>query len=177
MSIRTATRADADAVRAIHLDAFGESEAGRVAQLAVDLLGEETRPPTLGLLAESDGVAVGHVGFSPLRVAGQPRCQGYILAPLGVVPSGQKLGVGSALVEGGLQRLRAMGVGFVLVYGDPDYYGRFGFDAAVAARYIAPYPLAYPRGWQAIAFGDRSGVRDAQVRIECVASLCDAGLW
>ena len=52
---------------------------------------------------------------------------GYILAPLAVSPEHQKQGVGSSLMKSGIDMLTKDGTGFLLVYGDPDYYERFGF--------------------------------------------------
>ena len=47
-----------------------------------------------------------------------------------------------------------MGVNVVFVYGDPKYYGKFGFSAEVASAYSPPYELQYPFGWQAVALNN-----------------------
>ncbi|MBL37613.1 MAG: GNAT family N-acetyltransferase [Xanthomonadales bacterium] len=176
MDIRIATIRDTDAVRAVHLDAFPEGEGAPVAKLAADLLEEKTTPETLSLVAESDGAIVGHVAFSPVFVEGIDDFNGYILAPLGVKASSQKGGVGRALIEYGMRRLSEKGVEVVFVYGDPDYYGRFGFNAEAASVYNAPYPLQYPFGWQAAVL-DEPTPCDSPVTIACVESLSDPGLW
>jgi putative acetyltransferase len=82
MQIRLATRQDADKVRDVHLSAFPEGEGEVVSELAVDLLSEETTPPTISVMADVDGVAVGHVAFSPVAIDSINDFQGYILAPL-----------------------------------------------------------------------------------------------
>jgi putative acetyltransferase len=69
-----------------------------------------------------------------------------------------------------------MGVDLLFVYGDPKYYGRFGFNADTARNYTAPYNLQYPFGWQAIALNEFDLAR-AAVTISCIASLCDPKLW
>lgn len=176
MTLRIAGSADRDDIHAVHLAAFPESESALVAKLAVDLLAEDTTPQTFSWVAEADGRIIGHVAFSPVTMDSDEPGQGYILAPLGVRPEHHKGGVGSKLVEAGLKHLSDRGVDFVIVYGDPAYYGRFGFSAEAAARFTPPYPLQYPFGWQGLALGEApSG--DTPVRIGCVGSLSDPQLW
>ena len=174
--IRVATSLDRDAVRDIHLCAFAEGEKRIVSTLAVNLLSEETSPKTISLLAEADGAVVGHIAFSPVTVDNNMSWKGYILAPLGVKPEYQKRQIGSKLIESGMERLSKMGVNVVFVYGDPKYYGKFGFNPNVASRYSPPYELQYPFGWQAIALND-DAFTDSAVKISCVAPLSDPELW
>ena len=49
---------------------------------------------------------------------------------MAALPAFQRCGVGSALVQAGLERLRAAGHEFVVVLGHPEYYPRFGFRRA-----------------------------------------------
>jgi putative acetyltransferase len=53
------------------------------------------------------------------------------LAPMAVAPSWQRQGVGSKLVERGLEVCREAGYEAVIVVGHPSYYPRFGFTHAV----------------------------------------------
>jgi putative acetyltransferase len=176
MEIRIATSHDADEIRGIHLSAFPETESEIIAKLAVNLLLEETTPPTVSLVAEADGVAVGHVAFSPVAIHSKEDFRGYILAPLAVRPDYQKRGIGSRLVESGRQRLSELGAGILFVYGDPRYYGRFGFSVEAAGGYVPPYTLRYPTGWQGIVLRDFGAAR-SPARIACVASLRNPALW
>lgn len=176
MHIRIATSLDRDDVRGVHLAAFAEGEREIVSKIAINLLSEETTPQTISLVAETEGAVVGHVAFSPVTIGSNENLQGYILAPLGVKPDYQKRRIGSRLVESGMQRLSEMGVDILLVYGDPEYYGRFGFSTDAADRFTPPYRLQYPFGWQAIALNEcRNG--ESPVEIACVTSLCDPELW
>ena len=52
------------------------------------------------------------------------------LAPMAVQPEFQRKGVGSALVNRGLDELRSRSCPFVVVLGHPEYYPRFGFERA-----------------------------------------------
>jgi len=174
--IRVATSLDRDDVREIHLCAFPDGEKQIVSTLAVNLLSDETSPKTISLVAEADGAVVGHIAFSPVTINSNKSWKGYILAPLGIKPDYQKRQIGSKLIESGMDRLSKMGVNVLFVYGDPKYYGKFGFNADLASGYSPPYELQYPFGWQAIILND--GVfTELTVKISCVDSLKDAELW
>ena len=176
MHIRAATKRDQGEIREIHLCAFPTSEGQLVSELAVSLLSEKTTPPTISLVAEADSTLIGHVAFSPVTADGNDELKGYILAPLGVKPDYQKRGIGSHLIETGLQQLTDMDVDVLLVYGDPQYYSRFGFNPDIAERYIPPYSLQYPFGWQGITLNERT-TPTSPVRINCVPSLRDPQQW
>ena len=176
MNIRKATPGDRAGILRVHALAFPQDERDRVAKLAADLLTEQTTPPILYLMAEVDGLLAGHVAFSPVFRAEDRDFRGYILAPVGVRPDVQRRGVGSALIQHGLRLLGEDGVQVVFVYGDPAYYGRFGFSAESARPYTAPYPLQMPFGWQALALNDPP-LAGTPALVSCVASLRDPLLW
>ena len=83
---------------------------------------------TASLVAEVDGEVVGHVAFSPVSTASG--AEGAGLAPIAVLPSHRRRGIGAKLVEAGLTASRAAGFGWVVVLGEPAYYSRFGFRPA-----------------------------------------------
>ncbi|MEJ2554067.1 MAG: N-acetyltransferase [Gammaproteobacteria bacterium] len=176
MNIRIATNQDRDAISRVYSSAFPKGKSETVAKLALGLLSEDTTPRTISLIAESDDTVVGHVAFSPVGFLNYETCQAYILAPLAVQSDHQKRGIGSRLAEYGMQQLSMMGVNVVFVYGDPNYYGRFGFTADAARNYTPPYDLQYPLGWQAKVL-KACAIEKEPVATECVASLCDPKLW
>nr|VFK09491.1 MAG: putative acetyltransferase [Candidatus Kentron sp. LPFa] len=176
MRIRMTTSRDRGEIRDIHLCAFSEDEREIVSNLAINLLSEETIPRTFSLIVKIGDTAVGHISFSPVTLESDDLFQGYILAPLAVKPRYQKRRIGSGLIETGLQQLSKMKVDVLFVYGDPQYYGKFGFSTDVAGRYTPPYELQYPFGWQAIAL-DGYCVSDSSGALSCVTSLCDPKLW
>ncbi len=126
-------------------------------------------------MAETEGAIVGHAAFSPVTIENDTNFQGYILAPLGIKPGYQKRCIGSQLIKSGMQQLANMSVDILFVYGYPKYYNRFVFNVDAAERYIPPYRLEYPFGWQGIALKEGS-VQKSSVKINCVASLCDSAL-
>lgn len=176
MQVRQATVADAEAVRAVTLAAFDEAEAGVVSQVAVSLLAEESRPPILTLVAEVDDAVVGLVSYSPLTAAGTGAVVAAVLAPLAVHPEHQQQGIARHLIEQGSDALARRGVGVLLVYGDPSFYGRFGFTRDVAETYVPPYPLTMPEGWQGLVLPGGTAAT-TPVHVQCARSLCDASLW
>ena len=176
MHVRVATSLDRDDIHSVHWTAFAEDERELVSKLAVNLLSEESTPQTISLVAETEGIVVGHAAFSPVIIDNNENVQGYILAPLGVKPDYQKCRIGSKLIEVGIRQLSRMEVDILFVYGDPEYYSRFGFRVDTAECYIPPYKLQYPFGWQAIALNEFSTGKSPG-KIACVTSLCDPALW
>jgi len=126
ITIRSELPQDIPAVRAVNEQAF---ERRKEADL-VDAL-REGCPETLSLVALLEEQVVGHIMFSPVTVDGTaPPVQGMGLGPIAVLPEHQRSGIGSRLIEEGLDRLRKRSCPFVLLAGHPTYYPRFGFEPA-----------------------------------------------
>ncbi len=176
MRIRQADIRDRDRVRSLYLLAFSEAERDVVADLAGNLFGEETTPETFAIVAEVDDKIVGHVSFSPVVCTVNHNFLGYLLAPLAVHPEFQKQGIGTQLIESGIQHLSSLSVDILFVYGDPGFYGRFGFDAEIAGKYTPPYELQYDFGWQAKRLTGRDSFASAG-ELTCVHSFMDPQLW
>jgi len=124
--VRPERAADVAAVRGIHRAAFPTDAEARL----VDAL-REAGQALVSLVAERHGEVLGHVLFSPVTLD-PPGPVGAGLAPLAVHPSRQGRGIGGMLVREGLSACAAKGIAFVVVLGDPRYYGRFGFRRASA---------------------------------------------
>jgi len=84
-----------------------------------------------------------------------------LLGPLAVEPCREGQGVGSALMQHAIAEATRLGHGAVLLVGDPEYYGRFGFSAAFTTDLAMPGPVERRRflalelkaGWLAGAAG------------------------
>lgn len=176
MHIRTAKSLDRDEILKIYLCTFPEDEKDIVSKLAIDLLYESTTPQTISFVAVNDNAVVGHVAFSPVKIDNDNNLQGYILAPLAVIPDYQKYKIGTRLIETGIQTLSKMDVNILFVYGDPEYYGRFGFSTDYAEKFIPQHKLQYPSGWQAIILNEFPN-KNAYHNLVCVASLSAPKLW
>jgi putative acetyltransferase len=134
LTIRTERPEDAPRIRLVHELAFGRPAEADL----VDLL-RRACPEALSLVAE-DGVVVGHILFTPVRVESAGRSvAGMGLAPMAVLPDRQRQGIGWALVLRGLEILRARRCPFTVVLGHPEYYPRFGFARASAHGLSSPW--------------------------------------
>lgn len=122
MKVRADATSDRAAIRRVHAAAF---ETAFEADL-VDALRDRVAP-VVSVVAEVGDAVVGHALFTPV-VLEAVSVMG--LGPVAVADAWRNRGVGSALVTEGLAQCRALGVGAVVVIGDPMYYRRFGFEAA-----------------------------------------------
>ena len=124
--IRDEIPEDVDAIRHVHLEAFGGDTEARI----VDRLRERGKT-VISLVTCLNGEVAGHVVFSPVIFADAPdtfRALG--LGPVGVRPKWQARGLGSALVREGIRRCQHEGYDALVVLGGPTYYARFGFEPA-----------------------------------------------
>lgn len=135
LTVRAETPGDRDDVRRINELAFeGTAEADLVEALHRDGL------VLSSLVATVDGEPVGHVLFSRMWVETQGGAVDAVcLAPVAVLPSHQRAGIGSALVAHGLDQMRRLGERLVIVVGHPAYYPRFGFEPASLHGITGPF--------------------------------------
>jgi putative acetyltransferase len=77
------------------------------------------------------GELVGHVLFTRVVVATQKgEAELLGLGPVAVLPAKQHQGIGTMMISGSLEHLRALHHRGVVVVGGPGYYRRFGFIQA-----------------------------------------------
>ena len=123
MNIRPEEPADRSAIHGVHAASFPSAGEARL----VDAL-RAAGVLRVSLVAIEEGEVVGHVAFSSVSVPGAT--DGIGLAPLAVLPAHRRRGIGEELIRAGLAASERAGCGFVVVLGDPDYYGRCGFTSA-----------------------------------------------
>jgi putative acetyltransferase len=126
MNIRTEKPEDIEVVRNINIAAFDrENEANLVDRL-------RGIASTFSFVAVQSDRIVGHIFFSPVVVAG--KCSSNLsilgLAPVAVLPNYQRQGIGTLLIQHGLEECARSGFQAVVVLGYPDFYSRFGFISA-----------------------------------------------
>ncbi|MBL8518005.1 MAG: N-acetyltransferase [Betaproteobacteria bacterium] len=137
MLIRPAEYRDHARVHALNLAVFDSPVEANL----VDALRELARP-IVELVAEDNDEIAGHLLLSPVSLPGRPELSLMGLGPMAVVPARRRNGIGSALVESGLDCCRRLGVVAVVVLGHPEYYPRFGFSPAsrfgISTQYEVP---------------------------------------
>lgn len=146
IKIRDSLANDFAAIESLYPDAFPDEDLLPVVNA---LLHEEAG--VLSLVAVHYNDLIGHIAFTPCSVASTPVS---LLAPLAVATAQHRQGIGSKLVRTGLQRLRESGTMHVFVLGDPNYYGRFGFDAEMQVAPPYPIPEEWRTAWQSLSLID-----------------------
>jgi putative acetyltransferase len=146
--IRHETSADIRAIEILTAAAFMDAEhSSHTEQFIVNAL-RRAGALSLSLVAEQDGMLIGHASLSPVTVSdGAPGWYG--LAPVSVLPIHQNQGIGSRLIRQLLAELQESGGAGCVVLGAPNYYGRFGFRAQ-AALTLPGIPAEY---FQVLPFG------------------------
>lgn len=137
---RTESRTRENVLDVVRLAFSGATQDGEEeAEVVRRTWASEARHEIFDFLAIEDRDVVGHVIAGQGDLAGHPAIG---IAPLSVRPGHQRLGIGSDLMGHLLKELGARGWPFALLLGDPDYYGRFGFQRA--SRFGIEYPPVGP---------------------------------
>lgn len=127
MNIREEQATDLDQIWQVNTAAFVTEVEARLINMLRD-----SGCPFLSLVAELDNKVVGHILFTPVTLTGTENTLKLMgLAPMAVLPEYQNQGIGSQLVEAGLERCRVLGYDAVVVLGHPQFYPRFGFVPSV----------------------------------------------
>ena len=127
MLIRNQTEIDNVAIETITIDAFKDQPfSSHTEQYIIRELRQNNNLP-VSLVAEVDGSIVGHIAFSLVSISNGSK-NWFGLGPVSVKPEFQSKGIGSKLIQEGLVKIKSIGANGCVVLGEPDYYGRFGFD-------------------------------------------------
>jgi putative acetyltransferase len=125
--IRSETSADVSGIAEVTVAAFKTLAISNHTEQFIIAALRVAKALTVSLVAEVDGRVVGHIAFSPVTISdGSPKWYG--LGPVSVLPECQRRGIGSALIQKGISRLKDLGAGGCCLVGHPEYYRRFGFQ-------------------------------------------------
>ena len=174
MHIEESDNSQTEDILRLHSDAFGPSEGPAIAQLVKDLLVATDAQPHLSLVAVEGGICVGHILFTPVTIDQNSDSQVFILCPLAVAPAHHSTGIGTTLIQRGLEILKDRGAQVILVLGDPNYYSRAGFHTE--HKVTAPYPLPYPEAWMAQAL-QGAALENLRGTARCATPLQDPKHW
>ena len=113
--IRNEQPGDEPAISDLTVEAFKALEVSmHTEQFVIESL-REAGALTVSLVALLDCRIVGHIAFSPVSMS-DGTAGWYGLGPVSVLPELQRQGIGKALIEKGLERIKALGArGFCLV--------------------------------------------------------------
>jgi len=179
VQIREAFETDTPAILDVVLSAFGNEQGQEIADLIIDLLKDRSAQPVISLVATINDRVVGHVLFTSTRLKqAQQNFSSAILAPLSVYSDYQNKGIGGQLIQGGLNKLKAMGVGLVFVLGHPGYYPKYGFVPAGTRGFEAPYsiPPEHADAWMVQEL-QQGMIGSVLGQVECADTLHDPKHW
>ena len=134
MTIRPAQGVDLPAIYTLVQTAFATAKVsdGTEQDFVLELRRRDTYRPELELVAEENGQLIGHILLTILPVPGAPGLRGLMVAPLCVRLEDRSRGLGGQLLQEGGRRAAELGYNALFLVGDPDYYGRYGFQNAVS---------------------------------------------
>lgn len=126
LTIHPESSADFEAITEVTIAAFASLKiSGHTEQFIIEAL-RAAGALTVSLVAELDGRVIGHIAFSPDAMSdGSP--DWYGVGPLSVLPEHQRQGIGKALLEAGISRLKSLNAAGCCLVGHPEYYRKFGF--------------------------------------------------
>ncbi len=126
VTLRNETDADANAITDVTVAAFKTLEISNHTEQFIITALRAANALTVSLVAEVDGRLIGHIAFSPVTISdGTPNWYG--LGPVSVLPEYQQQGIGKALIQEGLSRLKEINAQGCCLVGHPEYYRKFGF--------------------------------------------------
>lgn len=100
--------------------------------------------PGLSLVAEVDGVVVGHILLTKVEIVADDKVTTSLgLAPVAVLPKYQGKGIGGALIRTAHQRASELGYGSAVLLGHKDYYPRFGYKKAIDFGIDFPFDVPH----------------------------------
>lgn len=140
MKIRAEQPLDYQGIAETILQAFSQDNEVRLVQ---EIRNSDRYIPNLSLVAEVDGVIVGHILFSYIDLVNDDVTYKVLgLAPLAVRSHFQNQGIGSALVREGLIKAETMGQSMAIVLGHPHFYPRFGFKPSIQYGIESPFRVS-----------------------------------
>ena len=134
MKIRMEKDFDYQNIREVNLCAFPSNDEA----LLVDKLRKSGE--VISLVAVKHDKMVGHVLFSTSTIENSNESFiALVLAPVAVLPEFQNQGIGTKLIEIGLEEAKKRGYSMVTVMGHPKYYPSFGFKPALEYGIESPF--------------------------------------
>lgn len=141
LEFRREQDSDKNEVFRINQDAFQRNDE---AELVDKLRKNNQFNPSLSFVALMDNKLVGYLLFTPIKInysSNSKSISSLALAPVSILTEYQKQGIGSQLIEYGINQLRSQGFSSIIVLGHEHFYPKFGFVPAKQYHIRASFPL------------------------------------
>jgi predicted N-acetyltransferase YhbS len=157
-------------------DSEGEHEGALIEKLVTDFLTRPVNNGDLHVFVAQDASMriVGSIVFSRLSFPGGEKV--FILAPVAVATDCHGRGIGQALINFGLEKLKELGVMVAITYGDINFYSKTGFAPISEAVIQSPLTLAYPEGWLAQSLNGKV-IQPIQGKPSCLPAINNPSYW
>ncbi|TAF07377.1 MAG: N-acetyltransferase [Nostocales cyanobacterium] len=138
MNIRPENILDYPAITSVNKLGFGGEKEAKLVEI---IRSSNGYIPELSLVAEIKDAVVGYIMFSYIDLVNEEQLPVLSLAPMAVHPELQNQGIGSALLERGLELADKRGEALVVVLGYPKLYTPFGFQPSINYQIESPFPV------------------------------------
>ncbi len=152
----------------------GQAEGKLIGNLASKLASRIDNQEILCFGAYAEDLLIGSIFFTRLHF--KQAILVYMLAPVAVSSDHQGKGVGQALINFGLNELKARAADIAITYGDPSFYARVGFEPLPEDVIKAPLRLSMPEGWLGQSLTDER-IPVINDRPLCVEEFNDPVYW
>ncbi len=159
VTIRKTEQDDISSLKALYDKAFTDED---LFPLVTELLNDKQN--TFMLSAMMGDKLVGHIAFTKCY-ASPADISLSLLGPMAVLPLYQGKGIGTDLIKEGFNHLKKSAVAKVIVFGDPNFYGRSGFTLESSIEPAYAIPEDYIPGWQSISFSDESPIVSGKLQV------------
>lgn len=169
IAIQKSTAADLDSLQRLYSSAFPEED---LFPLVKRLLNEPSSVISQSAFKDSD--LVGHIAFTRCELHPDKK-NVALLGPIAIDPDSQHQGIGTSLIETGMEQMKEMDVCRILVLGDPNYYGRFGFTPEQTI--LPPYalPPEWSEAWQSKSLSDDLSSLNGELNLPSI--WMEEALW
>lgn len=135
---------DYDTVESVIEQAFKDAEHTDYTEhhLVNRLRKSEEFIPELSLIAKDNETIVGHALLTKCFIKNDSNSYEVLaLAPVSILPSYQGKGIGTMLINKGIELAKSLGFSGIIVLGHEHYYPKFGFKRASLYNIKAPFDV------------------------------------
>lgn len=152
----------------------GADEGELIAKLVAELCKIICDGNVICFAASEKGLILGSIFFTKLIYESKSKV--FMLAPVAVSTAYQKRGIGTKIINYGLQQIKSYGADVVVTYGDPAYYSKVGFSPLPESRLRAPKKLSMPFGWLGQSLSEHE-IPSIPGRPDCVEPFNHEKYW